>query len=39
MILGQCVLFLLTRMWFLINGFLNSNGDLMAVLKVIRLDW
>jgi hypothetical protein len=35
--LGHCALFLLTRMWFLVNGFLNSKGDLMAVLNVTRL--
>jgi hypothetical protein len=39
MILGHYVLFLLTRIWFLVNEFLNSNGDLMAVLNVTRLDW
>jgi hypothetical protein len=28
----------LVRIWFHVNGFLNSNGDLTAVLNVTRPD-
>jgi len=36
--LGHFVLVLLVRMWFHVNGFLNSNGDLATMLNVTKLD-